>query len=611
MNSNQQAAVDENGNTVVVAGPGSGKTRVIIAKIAKIYDADPSNRVCAATFSRDAADELTQRVRDSFTEKYDATYAEKIVKHSRINTFHSLAIQQMRDAELLGELATPQDQSGYINQAARSASTPEETITYEMAVTRIESAKCSLDRDPEAMNDPVVVHYQKQLLRNRVSDLYDVIRDAVLGMRDGRVKPMSVGHLACTHLLVDEFQDCDEVQFAWIMEHVRRGVVTMVVGDDDQTIYEWRRALGYQGILNFKEVAKAREVVLGENYRCREEILGYADNLIRHNKDSRIEKRLVANKGPGGLVEVFSRSSIQKQAEALVELLEPYFVPCTDDPRFQFTIPEGGAAIIARNHGTLHAAEAHLAAKGVKYQRSAGGFWKQPFLVIYLSLLKAIQLGRSSGIDMGLHFAGLSNESIERLHKEAGGKFIDFLEGRMEVISDIPKGDQDLLKRFSSLSAAWRNSLREGNYDLVIHAVASFLADEALYKVSDEDKREALEKAADILSSYSTWVIKSRNGDRPPTVAERVDIVLKPRKKDADGVALHTMHNCKGLEFDSVGVLHISEGLLPNPERPDDINDRRLLYVAMTRAKERLWISYKSGFCSRFIQETGILKAAA
>ncbi|MFD2274239.1 UvrD-helicase domain-containing protein [Undibacterium arcticum] len=83
---------------------------------------------------------------------------------------------------------------------------------------------------------------------------------------------MHAGSLPCTHLLVDEFQDSDEVQYAWIMEHVLRGVVTTVVGDDDQTIFEWRRALGYKGIVAFKEEAQAAEIVLGENYRCHKEI---------------------------------------------------------------------------------------------------------------------------------------------------------------------------------------------------------------------------------------------------------------------------------------------------------------------------------------------------
>ncbi|MFC6522689.1 UvrD-helicase domain-containing protein [Undibacterium arcticum] len=418
LNVNQQAALDSTDNTVVVAGPGSGKTRVIIAKIGKTYADHEYNRVCAVTFTRDAADELVRRVK--------AEFGEKLASKCRFGTFHSLAIQQLRDVNMLGQLATPQQQSVFINQAAKIASTPDDAITYEMAVERIESAKCSLVQRPEAMQDPVVMAYQKLLSRNRVSDLYDVIREAVMGMRDGTIQPMHAGSLPCTHLLVDEFQDSDEVQYAWIMEHVLRGVVTTVVGDDDQTIFEWRRALGYKGIVAFKEEAQAAEIVLGENYRCHKEILSYADNLIRHNKGNRIEKNLSAAKGPGGHVEIVVKGSIKDQAQALVERIEPFLVAVKDPGRFLFTVPPGSWAIIARNHGTLHAVESALNAKHIQYQRASGGFWKQYFLVVYLDLLKSIQLGTSTGVDSGLHFAGASNEGIERLHNATGGNWVGF-----------------------------------------------------------------------------------------------------------------------------------------------------------------------------------------
>jgi superfamily I DNA/RNA helicase len=134
------------------------------------------------------------------------------------------------------------------------------------------------------------------------------------------------------------------------------------------------------------------------------------------------------------------------------------------------------------------------------------------------------------------------------------------------------------------------------------------MKDNGLYRDSDEQKRDILDQAAEIIKRYGEWTIRSTQGERVPSLTERVDIALKPRKKESDGVALHTMHSCKGLEFDTVGVIHVSEGMIPNPERPDEINDRRLVYVAMTRAKERLYLTYKSSSMSRFIHETGIIK---
>jgi DNA helicase-2/ATP-dependent DNA helicase PcrA len=615
-NANQQAALDSTRNTAVVAGPGSGKTRVIVAKILKTYRENPSNRVCAVTFTRDAADELAHRVRSAYIEEVTpkfgaqgaATKAEKFLQVVRIGTFHSLAIHQLRDARMLGQLATPQAQSGFIHQAARAASTQKETVTYEKAVEIIEAAKCSLHQNPELMADPVVATYQKLLARNRMSDLYDVIREAVLGMRDGAVKPMGVGSVPCTHLLVDEFQDSDEVQYAWIMDHVQRQVVTMVVGDDDQTIYEWRRALGYKGIEAFKRDANADEVVLGDNYRCRTEILGHADTLIRNNKESRIEKRLYAAKGPGGIVEVFHRATIEEQAQALYEKLEPYRIPCNDDVRFDYTFAPGSACVIGRNHGTLHAVEAFFLNQKVKFQRTGSSFWNQHFLMIFLSILKSLQTGETSGIDMALSYFGASNDGIDLLHKACAGKFSQFLDARLPPVAGASREDLATFDDFSANTRNWRDLIREGDYDLAINGVVSYMNDNALYRESDETKREILAQGAAIIKTYGAWSVRSSTGERTPSLSERVDIALKPRKKESDGVALHTMHSCKGLEFDTVGVVHVSEGVIPNPERPDEINDRRLVYVAMTRAKERLFMTYKSGSISRFITETGILK---
>lgn len=611
LNPNQQDAVDETGNALVIAGPGSGKTRVIIAKILKIQQDSASNRVTAVTFTRDAADELTHRVSKELERVHGADIGKRYLQQCRIGTFHSLAIQQLRDAGQLGKLATPREQAAFITQAAKACSTEDDRIPYETAVEAVEKAKCAIDRTGEAMEHPVVRTYQSILERNRMSDLYDVIRDAVVGMREGTVAPMRSGTIPCTHLLVDEFQDSDEVQYAWIMEHVRRNVVTMVVGDDDQTIYEWRRALGYRGMTNFQEDAGAREIVLGDNYRCREEILSYADNLIRHNRGNRIEKNLVAAKGPGGTVEVICGADLGLQAAAMVEQIEPYLQP-NNEPNsvYQFTLPEGEWAIIARNHAALHAVEAVLSGRHIKYQRAGGGFWGLPYMAVFLALLKSIQQGTPAGIDIALSFLGMTHETMQIVHAAADTRFSRFLDGQITEFPGMDKSQEHFIQTFTARTAGWRDSLKTGAYRHVITGVASMLIDEALHKKADEPKANLLRIGADIVDEMGNRPIKTPKGTRAPSLAERVDFLERPKQKTSDGVALHTMHSCKGLEFNQVGVFHISSGVLPNPERLDDINDRRLIYVAMTRAKERLWLSYIAAERSYFFDEIGFSKDA-
>lgn len=596
-NVNQQEAIATNCNLAVVAGPGSGKSTVIVEKIGTTLRLDSKYRICAVTFTRDAANELPHK----FSKKFPNINANKLCK---FGTFHSICIQQLRDVKLIGEIATPDEQSMFINQAVKAASTKDDPITYEDALMRIEKAKCTLERDAELMNDPVVVIYEKMLKRNRKPDLYDVVRDTVLGLRSGKIPPLSIDRIPITHLMIDEFQDTDEVQYAWIIEHVKRGVITTVVADDDQTIYEWRRALGYVGLLKFIEDASAHKVVLGENYRCRAEILGHADNLIRHNAGNRIEKNLIAAKGTGGRIQVLRGEDDKDQSYEIAIAIEPFLIPCDDASyRFKFTTPQGSWCVIARNHILLNTLEAILISKGIKYQRTSGGFWKQYFLSVYLGLLKSLQTGNPSGIDVVLSIAGASQDSLDNLHKICGTKFHIFLDGKIDDFREFGKDDGGLFSKFSNLSKAWRSCLREGDYSLAIRGVASFIEDVMLSKQKDHAKRQSLALAQDILINYGTYEIQTKDGTREPSLLERIEKVLKPRKKEADGVELHTMHSCKGLEFDNVAVLDVSEGTMPNPERPDDINDRRLLYVAMTRAKEHLILTYKVSFASKFLQE--------
>jgi superfamily I DNA/RNA helicase len=123
-----------------------------------------------------------------------------------------------------------------------------------------------------------------------------MLRLSVAGMESGEIKPY-----AFTDLIVDEFQDTDPLQYRWVELHAMAGAHVTVVGDDDQSIYGFRAALGFRGMESFASSFEARRVVLGSNYRCRDEILSAADRVIRNNVD-RIPKRLVAERGAGGAV---------------------------------------------------------------------------------------------------------------------------------------------------------------------------------------------------------------------------------------------------------------------------------------------------------------------
>lgn len=140
---------------------------------------------------------------------------------------------------------------------------------------------------------------------------------AVAGMLTGGIR-----HYSVHHLLVDEYQDCDSLQSRWTSLHAAAGSVVCVVGDDDQTIFGFRDALGYQGMEAFIKEFDARAIVLGKNYRSHSEILSAADKIIRNNAQ-RISKDLLAHRGSGGSVEFKRFDDEYKEAVAVVETLAP------------------------------------------------------------------------------------------------------------------------------------------------------------------------------------------------------------------------------------------------------------------------------------------------
>ena len=188
----------------------------------------------------------------------------------------------------------------------------------EDVIPTIEKIKTSFGRCDAESEDGKLYHaYQDALARNGKIDFQDMLRLAVEGMQNGSILPYPF-----KYLLVDEFQDTDPLQYRWIELHAKAGSIVTVVGDDDQSIYAFREALGYRGMESFIKEFDAKPVVLGSNYRCRSEILLAADRVIRNNVD-RIAKVLRAEKGAGGRVLASRHADEYIEAVAAVGSLAP------------------------------------------------------------------------------------------------------------------------------------------------------------------------------------------------------------------------------------------------------------------------------------------------
>ena len=551
----QQEAIDHDGHLLIVAGPGSGKTTTSVAKALRILQ-NPQRSLCMVTFTKEGAEEMRKRL-EAAHEKAGGSQIPP--QKLRIGTFHSIALHHLYSHRKREKVLTPAQQGILLNEALYPYA-DDQTLVKELR-QQFESYMFAVDQDSADLSDEgrnVVKRYLERLHASRASDLYAVMRNCSLMAHDG-----SLPLLPFTDMLVDEGQDTDELQKMWIFAHARAGVQVTIVGDDDQSIYEWRHALGYQGMKSFMDTFSAKRIELGDNFRCREEVLTHASILVQHNR-MRLGKNLVARRGPGGRISAYSTPSAESQCEELAELIQ------------QTPQAHQEVAVLARKGRSLNDLEMSLMALGVPYIRIGKSIWEQPWVATYLSLLQSLLDSSPVGIFGCLGTVGLDDAVKTELLQAMKGNAHDLIEGHMPSLNSATAQDIKLIKEFAESLRYWRNQLRSES-----GAVNEVVLDVSAWLRSNQRSRrnaELLERAGSILCRLSG------------TLSNRLNFVSRGSKPTSEArVTLMTMHASKGLEFETVHVLDAS--------KPDDASDlvneeaeRRLMYVALTRAKNRCFV---------------------
>lgn len=578
LNREQSQVVESETHCLCLACPGAGKTKTIVAKVGAILLRNPNAKICAVTFTRDSAKEMKERVKHE--------HGPDVLKSCFIGTFHSTAIKWMARNNRLGKCISPAEQLAYVERARMQCGIPD--ISFEMAQEILDRIKCSINPIPQNEAEKALYEtYSTLLKRNRVVDLNDVITNCVRLIHTKEIPPLPI-----THLLVDEFQDTDEVQLLFILEHAKAGAIVTVVGDDDQSIYGWRRALGYKGMLDFQEKTGAQQVVLGVNYRCREEILAASDRLICQNQN-RVYKKLQAFKGAGGSVDMLPVASRLDEADKIVEDIMNFVVPLKNNPKYLLTVPKGKYAILARTNRIMRIVDAALTVAQIQHFTSTKQIWGEVPVVHMLALLRSLKTGEKAPFDQVFHWAGMHPEDLDYLHHVLGDDFHDLYIGKGSVDPKKLTGDsRKILSSFMEVAPGWKQAEEQKRHNLAIQGVANWM-----HKFTkDKEEGELLDIATRNLSKMKG------------TIGARVTIVTMSSGEEAEGVSMHTMHGCKGLEFDNVWILAAEETVVPSPKATEGVEEeRRLMFVAMTRAKERLRLSYQAvNGPSRFLHEAGI-----
>ena len=575
---------------LAVACPGSGKTKTLAAKAAFLLS-DGASTVTAVTFTRDAALELRERI--------VAIAGDAAKPRLLVGTFHSIDLlmsfpkgRSGFGSAILADMRSPYgdrswdivregERRGYLRRAIAQAGLE---IELDEAARLIEDAKAAgkghglMDAQREMLET-----YQRILERNGQVDFQDILLKTNEALFSGAMTPLPVDYL-----LIDEFQDTDLVQYRWGAHHGAAGSQITAVGDDDQSIYAFRRALGYECMQMFTKEFQASTILLGINYRCRDEILASAGRMVQANL-GRIPKLLQAAKGSGGRVEWERFSDFDFEAEACVDAIA---AAGTDGASF---------AVLTRANRRLDLIEAMLVSRQILYRRADGeSVLDKPEVALFGAVIDTVATQSARAVDQVLGWAGLSEDNLAQIHQLFGNAIRIGAKQDFETTTLTSDGIATW-KDFAKRHQAWSSLNKEGLYHLMLLGIQEWL----LLHAKDDRTKRMLEVAAAIYHPA---------GKSPRERLDELRLARQKKKKDQTGhnavqVSLMTAHSAKGLEFDRVWILGAEEEAWPSKHGSLE-EERRLMYVAMTRAREQLWISAAGKRrTSLFVAESGIERA--
>ena len=612
LNPSQQDAVSTlSGPLLVLAGAGTGKTRVVTYRIANlISNGTKPERILGVTFTNKAAQEMRERIEGLLGKRRNAERPE-------ISTFHSLCVKVLR--RQIAQLGYPANYSildrGEQESIARSVLReirvsdaqvkPSELLwrisSWKSKSIRPPKASANAETDKEHLCAMAYRRYQRQIRDRGAVDFDDLLlltEELFQNFPEVREEEAS----RFDHILIDEYQDTNQSQYQIVKALAKAHRNLCVVGDDDQSIYAWRGA-EVQHILSFeKDWPDAKVVRLQDNYRSTGNILKLANQLIVFNK-LRFDKELKAAR-PGGLEPpIFQFPNETKEAEETVRSIRNRLSQPGVEPR--------DIAILFRTNEQPRAFEVELRKAKIPYVLLGGqSFFDRKEVRDVLAYLKVISNPndeisllrvlntprRGIGSKVIDSLVADSNKNKKKLW--AALKSIDSLPG----ISAKAKGT---VGRFVSLIEKYSQKQKQGNLaELTRELIAeiNYRAElQRLYQTEEEQelKMNSVEEVVNALAAYC-------QSHKAPKLSEFLqDAAIedkdfdndKEKKLQRNSVALLTLHSAKGLEYPEVYMVGLEEGILPHHRSIDDElgdsidEERRLCYVGVTRAQERLTLS--------------------
>ncbi len=608
------AAATIDGPVLVLAGAGTGKTRVITYRIAHMINCGVSpDQILGMTFTNKAAKEMKERVA-SLT-------GESIAKYVTLGTFHSFCARLLRvHIPKLGEFDThyticgETDKKGIMRQAAIDTCVFNEEFPLDSVMYLIGDAKNTLSPEDFLLGDyprertlarAVYPRYQQILENQNMVDFDDLLLFCVK-LLENYPEVLEECQNRWRYLLVDEYQDTNNVQFRLLELLTGERKNLCVVGDDDQSIYGWRGAQ-IKNILNFPDMFPGTKVVrLEQNYRCAGNILNAANAVIAHNQ-GRYGKKLWTEDDSGARLQVIKAESNDNESWFLAQM-------CWEAKTRGYNWTD--MAILYRSNHLSRTIEDAMRNNQVPYRviGSKSFFQRKEILdaAAYLRLCVNPRDDQSLLRILGTPPRGLGDKAISHLKllkQQTKKTFIEIL-GMPEFTKAVgAKGGtaaealHDCLIKYRAIFQKLDHNIGE-TVKLFLTEVDYMDAMLRIYKKFDEAqaRRENVEELITAIYRYEDYIKKKNLEDEVPSLEGFLEsyTLLDDNQEEEDeevqdAVQLMTIHAAKGLEFPIVFIVGAEQGIFPHERSINEGSkeeERRLFYVAVTRAKQRLFISH-------------------
>ena len=605
----KEAVMHVDGPCLVLAGAGSGKTKVLTERIVNLINngVSPYN-ILAITFTNKAAREMRERVYNSIEEE-----ANKIF----IGTFHSLGLKIVREnASVIGysnnvTILDRDDVNTLIKRFMKELNLDTEHYPVKSILNKISFAKNEglspeeFDKFAKAPLDmaacKVYKMYESALKRSNSVDFDDLL---ILPLRifkkDKSVLEKYQEHFK--YILVDEYQDTNMVQYDMCKLLASKYRNLFVVGDMDQSIYSFRFA-NYMNVINFEKDNKdAKVIVLDENYRSTNNILNAANDVIKNNKE-RKEKNLWSSKGDGDKIKYIRCDNELEEASTVVRLTKE-LLDKGEKP--------SEIAVLYRTNGQSRVFEEAFLKENIPFKIVGSYFFYNrkeiKDLISYMHLIYNNNDDASLERVINVPRRGIGSKTIERLRREAS--ISD--KSMFEVVSSGKElGFKNLIIDLTNES---KNTDLVGLVDVILDKTGIRKELEEKNDLESEIRLENLNEFKSIALAFQEKGIFSLE-----EFLENISLVSDKNeyKEVDDGINLMTLHSAKGLEFNDVFLVGMEEGIFPHNrsfESESELEEeRRLCYVGITRAKEHLWLmnakkrtlfgQVSMNFPSRFIKE--------